>query len=371
MAIYPINLFQALLCVVSVVAGQFQPQPFQPQSFTTRPFVSTPFQQQSFQPQPTSIPRGGRQNSGGAVQGGIDFSNAQIDPETGKRCVIKEETVESLEKEPILECNHKNVEKCHYTYVTQFNPAQEEVCEENFEKTCQITFKKQAATETVKKCYRPLEKVCNGQGPQECRTVYESACTTKYVEKQPGKFVGDTKCQKLPIEICGAGCTTTEGPEECHDKKITSLIDVPEEICDLNPQKTCRFQTRLVPSLKPEHECTTIPQEVCNLKFSDPKLVAKPLLTKWCLDDSPTVPGETYNESNALGSPIRGRVGRETADFVPSQEEKSTEPLKARSFLSGGGGGSGSLKSLSGNIPFKTQQFNEFRDVSAIENPAK
>ena len=33
----------------------------------------------------------------------------------------------SLEKEPILECVHKEVEQCHYTYVTQFKPSQEEV----------------------------------------------------------------------------------------------------------------------------------------------------------------------------------------------------------------------------------------------------
>ena len=93
----------------------------------------------------------------------------------------------SLEKEPILECTHKNTEQCHYTYVTQFKPSQEEVCEENFEKLCSITFKQQAFNETVKKCYKPIEKVCNGQGPEECRTVYESSCTTKYVEKQPGR----------------------------------------------------------------------------------------------------------------------------------------------------------------------------------------
>ena len=74
--------------------------------------------------------------------------------------------------------------------------------------------------------------------------MFESSCTTKYVEKQPGKFVGDTGCEKLPVEICGAGCTFEEGPEECHDKVITSLVDVPEEICDLNPQKTCRFEVR-------------------------------------------------------------------------------------------------------------------------------
>ena len=92
-------------------------------------------------------------------------------------------------KEPILECTHKNVEKCHYTYVTQFSPVQEEVCDETFEKSCQITFKQQAVEETVKKCYRPLTKNCNGRGEEVCKTVYESACTTKYVEKKPGEMI--------------------------------------------------------------------------------------------------------------------------------------------------------------------------------------
>ena len=83
-----------------------------------------------------------------------------------------------------------------------------------------------------------------------------------------GKFVGDTKCEKLPVEICGAGCVTTTGPEKCHDKTVTSLIDVPEEVCDLSPQKICKFQTKLVPKLQPKHECTIIPKETCNLILS-------------------------------------------------------------------------------------------------------
>ena len=98
-------------------------------------------------------------------------------------------TYKSIFKDPILECTHKNVEKCHYTYVTQFNPTQEEVCDETFEKSCQITFKQEAVEETVKKCYKPLEKVCNGQGEEVCKTVYESACTTRYIEKQPGEWI--------------------------------------------------------------------------------------------------------------------------------------------------------------------------------------
>lgn len=233
----------------------------------------------------------GRQTSGRqtssrqtqAVQGGVDFSQATR-LEDGRLCVIKEESVETLSKDPILQCTHKSMEKCHYTYITSFKAAQEEVCEENFEKKCQITFKQEATTETVRKCYRPQQKVCNGQGPEECRTVYESSCTTRYVEKSAGKFVGDTSCEKLPVKICGAGCVNEEGPEECHEKQIDSLVDVPEEVCDLNPQKTCRLQTKLVPSLTPKQECTKVPQETCTLNFSQPKRERKPLRTEWCLD---------------------------------------------------------------------------------------
>merc|ERR1711874_886747 len=114
----------------------------------------------------SQLARSGRQEE--AIPGGIDFSGCVDDPETG------------------LCCTHKNTEQCHYTYVTQFKPSQEEVCEENFEKSCSITFKQQAYNETVNKCYTPIEKVCNGQGEEVCQTVYESSCTTKYVEKQPG-----------------------------------------------------------------------------------------------------------------------------------------------------------------------------------------
>ena len=83
------------------------------------------------------------------VKAGIDFSTAVFDEEVGKMCVTKEEEVESVERQKVLECTHKMVEKCHYTYVTIFTTSQEEDCEENFEKKCQITFKLQAYNETL------------------------------------------------------------------------------------------------------------------------------------------------------------------------------------------------------------------------------
>jgi hypothetical protein len=119
-----------------------------------------------------------KQQAAPATPGGVDFSQATRQPD-GRLCVIKEESVETLSKDPILECTHKDVEKCHYTYITQFDPTQEEQCEVNFVKSCQITFRAEATRERVQKCYRPQQKVCNGQGEEQCRTEFESSCTTR------------------------------------------------------------------------------------------------------------------------------------------------------------------------------------------------
>ena len=97
--------------------------------------------------------------------------------------------------------------------------------------------------------------------------------------------MGDTSCEKLPVEICGAGCIVEDGPEECHDKQIDTLVDVPEEVCDLQPQKTCRLVTKLVPSLDPKQECTSVPREVCHMRFTPGSISRKPLRTEWCLDE--------------------------------------------------------------------------------------
>ena len=41
------------------------------------------------------------------VKGGLDFTNALYDTATGRGCIEKEEEIESVERAPILQCNHK------------------------------------------------------------------------------------------------------------------------------------------------------------------------------------------------------------------------------------------------------------------------
>ena len=42
------------------------------------------------------------------VTGGLDFGKAVFDEEIGKRCILKEEEVERMEKTPIMEFTHKS-----------------------------------------------------------------------------------------------------------------------------------------------------------------------------------------------------------------------------------------------------------------------
>ena len=70
----------------------------------------------------------------------IDFSEAVEQPD-GSMCITKTKYIEKMEKQPVKECWHQNVTACHDTYVTEFRPNQEQVCEENFWKACKITFK--------------------------------------------------------------------------------------------------------------------------------------------------------------------------------------------------------------------------------------
>ena len=241
----------------------------------------------------------------------------------GERCIDKVVMVEETEYDDVVTCKHSYSEKCHTTYTTDFEPQQEEDCEENFVKSCFIEYKKVSSEEAVTFCHTPI--ILEGDGPEVCQTVYESACTTRYEQHDVSedrvecetiseekcedvtqgytteqkctkwpvqkckaskdnvkKYSPETECKKVPRETCGAGSTQVPGEEECFDRKETVIQEVPEETCNLEPQRICKHVTKLVPLLKPVEECVDIPKEVCSRSRTNPRKVQKPVVKKWC-----------------------------------------------------------------------------------------
>jgi hypothetical protein len=68
----------------------------------------------------------------------------------GERCIDKVVMVEETEYDEHIECHHSYSERCHTTYTTDFEPQQEEECEENFKKSCFIEYKKVAFEEPIR-----------------------------------------------------------------------------------------------------------------------------------------------------------------------------------------------------------------------------
>jgi len=244
----------------------------------------------------------------------------------GKRCIDKVLMVEEIEYDDVVTCDHSYDKRCHTTYVTNYESQQEEECDENFRKSCFIEYEKIAFNETVKVCRTPLVKDCDVKGPEICRTEYESECWTKQevhdvtddvvtcetvvdekCEDETSGYTTNTKCSKWPREVCSvskknvkkytpitgctkeprelcapAGCGFTQGEEECYDKVQTVVQDAPKEQCSLEPQRTCKHVTKLVPKLTPTEECVDVPKEVCTRSRTNPRKVKKPVVKKWC-----------------------------------------------------------------------------------------
>ena len=64
-----------------------------------------------------------------------------------------------------------------------------------------------------------------------------------------------------------------------------SVIDQPEEHCDLVPNSVCHHKTKLVPRLRPEPECVLVPQQVCDIKHVNTRVERVPYTTLWCQGD--------------------------------------------------------------------------------------
>ena len=70
----------------------------------------------------------------------LDMINQQEPDADGQKCVNKTMMRRETEYDEVLRCDHSYDERCHTTYVTNYESQQEEECEENFRKTCFINY---------------------------------------------------------------------------------------------------------------------------------------------------------------------------------------------------------------------------------------
>ena len=56
----------------------------------------------------------------------------------------------------------------------------------------------------------------------------------------------------------------------------------PVENCDMEPLRTCKHVTKLVPKLDTVQDCVDVPKEICARSKVNPRRVKKPSIQKWC-----------------------------------------------------------------------------------------
>ena len=97
----------------------------------------------------------------------------------GRTCVKKLMMTTYTDFTEVMTCVHKSKERCHTTYVTNFEPHQEQKCDEKFEKRCTIHYEDVAQNDEVEVCKTSICPDCSEQGEEECTTVYDTVCETK------------------------------------------------------------------------------------------------------------------------------------------------------------------------------------------------
>jgi len=246
--------------------------------------------------------------------------------EDGRKCVNKVMMREETEYDEILTCDHSYDNRCHTSYVTRYEPHQEQECEEKFRKICTIEYEQKANQEVVEVCTSSFIPDCDVEGEPVCQTVYTSECSTVQIvheveddiancetveeekcedvtdgfkterkcdtwpkekctisNKKVKKYTPHTSCKKVPKEACSPrGCGVKEGPVNCQDKVKTIISENPVEDCDMEPLRTCKHVTKLVPKLDTVQDCVDVPKEICSRSKVNPRKVKKPAIQKWC-----------------------------------------------------------------------------------------
>ena len=62
------------------------------------------------------------------------------------------------------------------------------------------------------------------------------------------------------------------------------MVENPVETCEMEPVRTCKHVTKLVPKLVPVEECADVPKEICARSKINPRKVQKPAIQRWCYE---------------------------------------------------------------------------------------
>ena len=119
--------------------------------------------------------------------------------------------------------------------------------------------------------------------------------------------------------------------------------------------------TKLVPKLEPVRECTVVPKETCRMVFDKPKVVKKPLMTVWCLDQSEEQLEESEKTSSGFLSSGRKTDLSELELDDPIEEELEIDELVVEQSTED------SMKSVTDEIESEItleDEFVQFADLS-------
>ena len=181
------------------------------------------------------------------------------------------------------ECTEKFKKVCFIEYKNLVFNQPITVCKESFTKNCLTKTQRSCKTEYRTKCFQKQEEHEVIDDVVECKTYLETKCleeTYGYIsrakcskwpkrkcsvhKKKVKKYIQTTSCRKEPIEVCVQPvCTSIPGPEECQTENVTAVQSVPEEVCFLDPYRSCIMVTKTQPKLAQEENCLDVPKETC------------------------------------------------------------------------------------------------------------
>ena len=140
------------------------------------------------------------------------FANGNV-TEDGKICIQKVMMQERTEYQEVMTCTHDYVERCHDSFITTYEPHQEQECDENFRKVCNIVYEDSAINDVVEECRTQFVKSAPCvPGPEECETVYDMVCDTRQKVHEVEDDI--VNCETVYEKQCE---NVTQGKNQCYE----------------------------------------------------------------------------------------------------------------------------------------------------------